>query len=107
MIGRRGFLAAALLCALFLAVMSCLAQAHDIYTNWKIPGSTTSCCNDRDCAETEARFERGQSFAKTRGGEWIAIPPRSIIREPNPTGKAHLCEMNGYVFCFLPPEGGA
>jgi hypothetical protein len=89
------------------------AVAHDIYTNWKRPDYPhSSCCNNKDCYPTEARFQSGSWFARRReDGEWLRIPPAKILHdEQTEDGKAHLCALppeSGVIYCFKKPEAGS
>lgn len=111
-----------LVLAAILALSYCGAvRAHDHYAHWKMPGTTSSCCNEKttvngettgDCYPTEAELRAGAWWARRDNGQWVEIPERAILREVNPdeTGqKAHLC-YNDFaltVLCFVPPSGGS
>lgn len=104
------------------------AEFHDVYRTWMMPHSpTTPCCDAKktingettgDCYPTLAEL-RPSALAALKGqpvwwalrdnGEWIEVPEDRYIRElnPDPTGsRAHICEVDGSVFCFRPPVGG-
>lgn len=77
------------------------ARAHDQYHDWKIPGTTTSCCNDRDCRPTSAWQDINGGWWVRTNGQDISIPERVILPK-QPDGRCHICEANGTVFCFAP-----
>ena len=93
---------------------------HDQYRFWFRPlNPSVPCCNAKevspdgkvsgDCYPTEAIVKDGHWYAKRDNGVWIAIGDEKIVRyqNPDPTGRdAHLCEIDGVVFCFRPPVGG-
>lgn len=68
----RLILAAALLAA------PAMAEAHDIYADWKIPGTNTSCCHDKDCRPTDfctlPNGANGITCVVAAGKEWTAMP---------------------------------
>lgn len=78
------------------------ARAHDIYRGWMVPGTATSCCNDRDCRPTRARMDEHERWEAWDGERWLKVPPDRVLKIPSPDGRSHLCEMNGAVLCFLP-----
>jgi hypothetical protein len=94
------------------------AQHHDVYKEWKQPGTQSSCCNEKktvdgyitgDCYPTVAEIRAATWWAKRDNGVWVEIPDDRIVREmnPDPTGEgAHLCWNYGQVLCFRPPNTG-
>jgi hypothetical protein len=114
MMHRIALIGAALLGGLLLACIPQIARSHDIYSDWKQPGTGMSCCNAVDCYPTEARFEQGQWFALRREDQrWLAIPDRLVLTDgATPDGKAHLCapaplaEEDLRIYCFRPPAMG-
>lgn len=96
------------------------ADAHSLFyqhlTRPDIQGSYPgSCCSGMDCYSTPARFSEGQWWALRREDRvWIAIPPERIVTREDelarrPTYEATLCAQGpagGFVYCFVPPEGG-
>lgn len=106
MISPKIVMTATALAAVFLFVLSGVCRAHDDYTDWKQPGSNISCCSDKDCYPTEAKFQGGNWYALRRENkQWVRIPPDKIINVPNPDGRAHLCMSDNFIWCFLPPVG--
>ena len=71
------------------------------------------CCEESDCARTEARTRGGSWEAKAPDGSWVTIPHESIVTDQgNPTGEPILCSYNNWygnggwmVFCFVPGPG--
>lgn len=87
------------------------------YESWKIPGTNRSCCNNHDCAPTEAKWDAARKIwtAKFRG-RWVDVPPARVLKFEAPDGNAHLCAMDTadfpdmgsekteiVVLCFTPP----
>jgi hypothetical protein len=99
------------LAAVFLLVGE--VRAHDIYTQWRMPDSGTSCCSNHDCYATDAEFKGGTWFAKRReDGRWLVVPSNKILKNQHTDdGKAHLCapppSPADIVYCFKPPEFGS
>jgi hypothetical protein len=63
---------------------------RDWFKALKNPQDGRSCCNESDCARTEARTHGNEWEARTPDGLWIAVPPDTIVRgQGNPTGEAH------------------
>ncbi len=89
----------------------------EFYSKWK-DVNNTSCCSDKDCYPTEARFnvEEHIWYAQLRETkEFVAIPRR--IYDPdkppwikNPDGRAHICApprnpwSDVVIYCFVAPE---
>jgi hypothetical protein len=113
-ISSKGLTVIVALVAVFCCALSGLARAHDQYMDWKQPGTEISCCHDRDCYDTESRFEHGQWYALRREDRrWIAIPEKAVLKDgATPDGKAHLCapapitEDDSRIYCFRPPFMG-
>ena len=81
------------------------ARAHDIYHDWKIPGTTTSCCNDQDCGPTRARVHvDGNYWEVWHNGEWLAVPPYAVLDMKSPDGRSHACVIGRTPVCFVPGE---
>lgn len=102
-----------LLCVMFLVPVSVMAEevAHNghppqdqqlhaqFYSKWQRNDGKGSCCNERDCYPTAARFnsETGLWEAERReDGAWLEIPKwvydNNNPNAPNsPDGRSHLC----------------
>lgn len=80
------------------------ARAHDIYLDWKVPGTAVSCCDRRDCRPTRARMTDRETWEAWDGERWVDIPPNRVLRMRSPDGRSHLCEAHGAVFCFVAGE---
>ncbi len=71
-----------------------------------------SCCDQSDCARTEARTRENKWEARLPNGAWISIPDDQIVYDRgNPTGEPILCaigddEGGWRVVCFVPGPGG-
>lgn len=94
------------------------AKGHDIYATWK-DSRGSSCCSDRDCYATSARFAKDHWQAKRReDGAWLDIPWDVIINERPDDMQAHMCapppgglnffmpRLTPMVWCFVPPQAG-
>ena len=108
-----GALAAALLLALATSAFAQSGehgnghlQMHDIYQNWHPPlNPGTSCCNDADCRPTRAIVDDQGQWRAWNGSAWLIVPQERVL----PTdyagdGRSHLCEKEGFVYCFAPGE---
>lgn len=78
-----------------------IARAHDPYTDWKVPGTAVSCCDQRDCRPTRARMTANETWQAWDGDRWVDIPSNRVLRMQSPDGRSHLCEAHGAVFCFV------
>lgn len=123
--GGRAVFASRLLVTAFVAAGSINASARDYGQYSNVPGQMRNwfkglqnrrtgahCCDEADCARTEARAVDGKWQAKAPNGSWIAVPPESVVVDQgNPTGEPILCgvpdEGSGWaVLCFVPgPDG--
>jgi len=98
------------------------ASAHEDYTEWKRPDFGNSCCSDKDCYQTQAKFVKSTWYALRREDKkWIPVPHHLILKDQvSPDGKAHVCapphhddgtfdqpEDMEFVFCFVPPNSGS
>ena len=90
---------------LVLLLMAGPAIAHDQYHDWKIPGTTTSCCNDQDCKPVRARANIDGVWQVWHEGRWLDVQPRSILSIPSPDGRSHACIIGSVVLCFVPAPG--
>ena len=65
----------------------------------------SSCCNERDCAPSDARIEAGAWWVPASAG-WEKVPPERVLRTPNRDGRPVLCRLpSGVIVCFVPPAG--
>lgn len=71
---------AGLLYVLAAFVVPYPARGHDIYRDWKRPGSGISCCSARDCYATPAKFERGSWYALRRRPERLSTASCHLSR---------------------------
>ena len=85
---------------------------RDWFKALKNPQNGRSCCDQSDCARTEARTHGDQWQARAPDGSWITVPPDSVVHnQGNPTGEPVLCadaptERGWRVLCFVPGPGG-
>lgn len=80
------------------------------YESLRRPGAVGgSCCALADCRNVNARSTQ-DGFQVLIEGEWIDVPPKSVINVSNPTGKPVACwvrspSRDGFVttiMCFVP-----
>ena len=82
------------------------AEMHDIYKHWSPPlNPGTSCCNNADCRPTRAFVDSDGHWRAWNGSAWLLVPQERVL----PTdyagdGRSHLCENEGFVYCFSPGE---
>lgn len=88
---------------LVFLLMAGSAIAHDQYHDWKIPGTTTSCCNDKDCGPVRARANL-DSWEVWHEGRWLEVPAKAMLPFPSPDGRSHACVIGATVLCFVPGE---
>lgn len=90
--------------AVILALSPFGVMAHDIYHDWKIPGSDTSCCHGDDCRPTVAEIREDEWWALV-DGQWHRIPDNLILKMPSPDGRSHVCaSKHRMIYCFVPGE---
>ena len=80
------------------------AKGHDIYTDWKMPGSNMSCCNDSDCRPVRAWKINDDQWIALVDGREVPIPPEKILDRKSPDGRSHWCGAGMVTYCFLPGE---
>ena len=96
------------ICLLLLCLSS--ASAHEQYSAWKRKDGT-SCCGDKDCYQTEARYRDGFWWALRREDKkWLQIPSHLVIPGAANDGLAHLCALpppdpethaGDTIYCFM------
>ncbi len=69
-----------------------------------------SCCNLKDCHQTEADWHAGQWWAVVEG-KWTPIPPEKVLSHPTSIdGEAYVCNAvigtPPTIYCFVPPVNG-
>jgi hypothetical protein len=84
---------------------------RDWFKGLKNPRNGGSCCDQSDCARTEARTHGNAWEARAPNGAWLSIPDdRVVFNHGNPTGEPILCaiedEEGWRVYCFVPGPGG-
>ena len=91
---------------LLLLFVPLKAAAHDIYHQWRKPDNPgVSCCNDNDCRPTRAYMGDDGLWRAWDGSKWLTVPPSVVLpTDYGQDGRSHLCEMNGYIFCFTPGQ---
>lgn len=90
--------------AIFWIAVDKAAFAHEPYTEWRIPGTSASCCNDNDCRPTRARMDDNEQWEAWDGERWLKVPRDRVLGFPSPDGRSHICEAHGNVYCFVPGE---
>jgi len=84
--------------------MAAQCFGHDIYHEWKMPGTEASCCNDRDCGPVTATpIGNGAWVVKVDGREVVVTPDR-VLKIPSPDGRSHWCGSGDVTYCFVPGE---
>jgi hypothetical protein len=83
---------------------------EQFYSSWMMPDKPErSCCNQRDCYPTEARYRDGFWEAKRReDGQYVRVPWEKVEQNrDNPDGRNHVCmpppSLNYHrdeVYCF-------
>ena len=83
-----------------------IARAHDVYQDWMVPGSSTSsCCHGEDCRPTRAYIGDDGDWRAWNGKTWVRVPwDRVLPTDYAHDGRNHICEKQGYVYCFTPGE---
>lgn len=99
-----------LLPLLVLFTAGALAHDHGENAEWyrglKVPGTGSSCCNDRDCMPTEYRVRDGL-YEVPVGFMWVVVPRSRVIMDAgNPVGRAVVCRHGETIFCFVPIAEG-
>lgn len=119
---RRIALGGALVLATFIWVFATThkARAHEHYSDWKVPGTQGSCCNERvekdghetgDCEVARFEVREGNWYVYIRQLErWLPVPESTLLREknPDPSGiDGHVCwNPARSIVCARPPTGG-
>lgn len=105
-IGWKIFLWSILAYVILLSALG-LAFGHEQYSTWKTKDGV-SCCGDRDCYETDAKFSEGFWWALRREDQkWLQVPVHLVLVGAAKDGKAHLCALpphpsgNDVVYCFM------
>jgi hypothetical protein len=72
-----------------------------------LPAWQKSCCSDRDCRPTEARYKDGR-WEFLRRGQWTPVPPEKIVDDHPPDMQAHVCisVTTDDLLCFVKPDVG-
>jgi hypothetical protein len=64
---------------------------RDWFKRLENPRLGMPCCEEADCARTEARTRGGTWEAKAPDGSWVSIPHESIVTDQgNPTGESYI-----------------
>ncbi len=82
------------------------AEFHHLYKSWRTPGNpAVSCCHDEDCRPTKAKQDEDGNWLAWNGYKWLRVPHRALM-PPNVAGdgRSHICERQGFVYCFTPAE---
>jgi len=82
------------------------AQMHNIYEHWHPPlNPGTSCCNNADCRPTRAYVDGEGHWRAWNGAAWLSVPQERVLPSDYAgDGRSHLCEKDGFVYCFTPGE---
>ena len=75
------------------------------------PGTAAPCCSLADCHMTDYRIGK-DGYEALVAGRWVPIPPETILRTSNPTGRAVVCaavapvlqhRVSITILCFVTP----
>ena len=82
------------------------SQMHHLYRNWHTPTNPAmSCCNDGDCRPTRAKQDDKGNWLAWNGSTWLTVPQRALLpSDIAGDGRSHICERQGFVYCFTPGE---
>ena len=80
------------------------AHGHDIYTRWRKPDNpAVSCCDNGDCRPTRAWLGDDGLWRALNGDQWLTVPREIMLpTDFGHDGRSHLCERDGYIYCFSP-----
>src|SRR5262245_19281595 len=83
-----------------------LAHDHGEHAEWykslTVPGTGSSCCNNRDCIPTDYRYKDGL-YEVPVGFMWVTVPRSRVLKDVgNPVGRAVVCRHGETIFCFVP-----
>ncbi len=96
------------LAALAFVLIPTASGAHDWYSGLTQPGTSISCCDDRDCEKvsycTTAEGKEGLSMEGfCRPIDWSRVLPM-----PSPDGEPHACwsragtdRANAFIYCII------
>lgn len=99
-----------LLLALLLLAGGALAHDQGEHAEWyrslTVPGTGSSCCNEKDCMPTDYRIRDGL-YEVPVGFMWVVVPKSRVLKNvPNPVGRAVVCRHGETIFCFVPIAEG-
>lgn len=82
------------------------AEHHDIYKLWHPPRNpNTSCCSNADCRPTRAFVDPDGQWHAWNGNAWLSVPrDRVLPTDYARDGRTHLCEKEGFIYCFTPAD---
>ena len=87
------------------------SENHDWYEKLKQPGTGFSCCNgtingvEGDCRPTRAFVDGEGHWRAWNGSAWLMVPQERVLpADYAGDGRSHLCEKQGFVYCFTPGE---
>jgi hypothetical protein len=82
------------------------AEMHDIYRHWYPPiNPDSSCCDNSDCRPTRAYLDDDGNWRAWNGSNWLVVPQDRLLPTDHAgDGRSHLCEKQGFVFCFTPGQ---
>jgi hypothetical protein len=94
------------LCLVAAIAVKRVANAHDIYHQWRKPDNPgVSCCNDNDCRPTRAYMGDDGFWRAWDGAKWLTVPKEVVLpTDYGQDGRSHLCEAHGYIYCFTPGQ---
>lgn len=89
-----------------LVVAAAGARGHDIYHQWRKPDNpAVSCCDNGDCRPTRAFLGNDGLWRAWNGHDWLTVPREiTLPTDYGHDGRSHLCEREGYIYCFTPGQ---
>ena len=73
----------------------------DWYQSLVSPTTHGHCCGMADCRHPEGYKIEGGVRKVEFGGQWLDVPPETVIPTMNPTGQVVACVVAGTVICFI------
>ncbi len=64
-----------------------------------------SCCDNGDCRPTRAWLGDDGLWRAWNGDRWLTVPREIMLpADYGGDGRSHLCEREGYIYCFTPGQ---
>lgn len=72
------------------------------YSSLRTP-TGISCCDESDCAPTDARLRDGHWEVRPADSPWLTVPDEAVLKRENADGRPVVCIFGGKILCFVPP----